>query len=180
VQLSLFLKLHLPQQTVQLEGMDWDKECTRKVKEFPMYSGRLEQIDWQSAIATEIDWKDPHFPADASSILDSEIRATERHDRWRDFTWKRPNEIYGVGNFVLYGTPGPLDIKQGRCGDCYYLASLSAIAEYPDRIQKILITKEVNEAGCYAVQMYINGEKRTVVVDDYFPYDPVTETWAFS
>lgn len=28
--------------------------------------------------------------------------------------------------------------------------------------------------------MYINGEKRIVVVDDYFPYDSETETWAFS
>lgn len=30
------------------------------------------------------------------------------------------------------------------------------------------------------MQMYINGEKRTVVVDDYFPYDNEKETWAFS
>lgn len=28
--------------------------------------------------------------------------------------------------------------------------------------------------------MYINGEKRTVVVDDYFPYDAESDTWAFS
>ena len=69
---------------------------------------------------------------------------------------------------------------QGRCGDCYFLASLSAIAEYPDRIAKMFLTKKVNEAGCYAVIMYINGEKHTVVVDDYFPYDSESDTWAFS
>ena len=28
--------------------------------------------------------------------------------------------------------------------------------------------------------MVINGEKRTVVVDDYFPYDVYNEEWAFS
>lgn len=38
----------------------------------------------------------------------------------------------------------------------------------------------MNAAGCYAVQIYINGEHRTVVVDDYFPYDQNTEKWAFS
>lgn len=70
----------------------------------------------------------------------------------------------------MYDNPGPNDIKQGRLGDCYFLASLSAIAEFPNRIEKIFITKEVNEAGCYAVSLYVNGEKRTVVVDDYFPY----------
>ena len=57
---------------------------------------------------------------------------------------------------------------------------MSALAEFPDRIKRIFLTKDVNEAGCYAVQMYINGEKRTVVVDDYFPYDDETQTWAFS
>ena len=83
---------------------------------------------------------------------------------------------------MLYGEPGPNDIKQGRCGDCYFLASLSALAEFPDRIKRIFLTKDVNEAGCYAVQMYINGEKRTIVVDDYFPYDPRPEKdcWFFS
>jgi calpain-15 len=33
------------------------------------------------------------------------------------------------------------------------------------------LTKEVNDAGCYAVSLFINGERKTVVVDDYFPYD---------
>lgn len=80
----------------------------------------------------------------------------------------------------MYGDLGPNDIKQGRCGDCYFLASLSALAEYPERIKRIFLTQTINEAGCYAVQLYINGERRTVVVDDYFPYDSETETWAFS
>ena len=60
------------------------------------------------------------------------------------------------------------------------MASIAAIAEYPERIDKIFITEEVNEAGCYAVQFYINGEMRTVVVDDYFPFDAGADRWAFS
>ena len=60
------------------------------------------------------------------------------------------------------------------------MASLSALAEYPERIKKILITESVNEAGCYAVSLFINGERRTVVVDDYFPYDEEKGKWAFS
>ena len=60
------------------------------------------------------------------------------------------------------------------------MASLSALAEYPERIKKIFITESVNEAGCYAVSLFINGERRTVVVDDYFPYDEYYGKWAFS
>ena len=72
--------------------------------------------------------------------------------------WKRPHEVYTDGNIVVYDEPGPSDVKQGRCGDCYFLASVSAIAEKPGRIKNIFLTHEVNEAGCYAVTMFINGE----------------------
>lgn len=98
----------------------------------------------------------------------------------RNYTWKRPEDVYGRNNYVIYDSPGPNDITQGDCGDCYFLASLSALAEFPDRIKRIFLTTEVNDAGCYAVQLYINGEKRIVTVDDYFPYDEERGRWAFS
>jgi len=47
-------------------------------------------------------------------------------------------------------------------------------------VKAIFVTKEINAAGCYAVDLYINGEKRTVVVDDRFPYCTQKENWAFS
>ena len=84
--------------------------------------------------------------------------------------WKRPAEVYGEGNFTLFDKIDPNDIRQGYCGDCYFLSSVSSIAEFPDRIKKIFLTEELNNAGCYAVQLFVNGERRTVVVDDRFPY----------
>ena len=155
---------------VPLDGIDWDKGCKVNVQEFSIYSQRLKEIDWVEHIIAR-EFRDPYFPTDITSLLDPSKPQEERHEKWRNFTWKRPVEIYGPNNYVIYDQPGPCDIVQGSCGDCYYLSSLSAIAEYPERIKKIFITKEVNEAGCYAVTMYINGEKRTVVVDDYFPYN---------
>ena len=115
-----------------------------------------------------------------NSLVDETMMRNSRITQWTTLTWKRPSEVYGEGNFVVYAEPGPNDIKQGKCGDCYFLSTLSSLAEYPERIKKIFLTREVNEAGCYAVTIYVNGEKRTVVVDDYFPYDPNTEKWAFS
>jgi len=60
------------------------------------------------------------------------------------------------------------------------LSSVSALAEEPKRLEKIFLIKEANEVGIYAVQLYINGIKETVVVDDRFPYDLQRERWAFS
>jgi hypothetical protein len=103
-----------------------------------------------------------------------------RVSKWAEFEWRRPKDVYGEGNFSLYDKISPEDIYQGKLGDCYFLSSLASLAEYPDRIKRIFITKEINDAGCYAVNLFINGERRTVVVDDYFPYDTRKNRWAFS
>lgn len=95
-------------------------------------------------------------------------------------TWKRPSEVYGEDNFSLYNTVDPDDIKQGYAGDCYFLSSLASLAEFPERIKNIFKVKEVNKAGCYAVEFFINGEQKTVVVDDRFPYCTNKNNWAFS
>ena len=57
---------------------------------------------------------------------------------------------------------------------------MASLAEKPDRVKAIFLTKEVNSAGCYALKFYINGECKTIVVDDYFPYCTHKEDWAFS
>jgi hypothetical protein len=36
-------------------------------------------------------------------------------------------------------------------GNCYFLASLAALAEYPDYIQRLFNTKTYNSQGIYSV-----------------------------
>ena len=65
----------------------------------------------------------------------------------------------------------PDDIKQGQLGDCYFLATLSAIAEFPWRIKHLFLTKKVNDYGIYCVKICHFGEWQAIVVDDCFPCD---------
>mmetsp|Transcript_24542 Transcript_24542/g.38065 ORF Transcript_24542/g.38065 Transcript_24542/m.38065 type:complete len:94 (-) Transcript_24542:1673-1954(-) len=68
----------------------------------------------------------------------------------------------------------------GSCNNCYMLAALSAIAEahhdevdpdeFGERIKDNFLTQQPNDAGCYAIQFILDGQPRTVVVDDYFPF----------
>jgi hypothetical protein len=54
-------------------------------------------------------FEDPHFSAEKDSILDR----TMEHigvEKWEDFVWKRPSEVYGFDNFTLYDTIDPSDI----------------------------------------------------------------------
>ena len=105
---------------------------------------------------------------------------TPAREKWRDFSWRRPKDVWSEGEFCLYDKIDVNDIQQGLLGDCYFLSCLSAIAEEPSRIKRIFVTQETNEAGIYAVRLFINGEPRVVVVDDYFPYNEAKGKWAFS
>lgn len=63
----------------------------------------------------------------------------------------------------------PSDIYQGRLGDCYFLSSISALAEFPSRVERLLISKKENKKGCYCVALNINGDWKEIFLDDYFP-----------
>ena len=54
-------------------------------------------------------------------------------------------------------------------GNCYFLAVLSSLAEFEDRVQAMFVTKEVNAAGIYMVRFFINGNETPVIVDDFLP-----------
>ena len=101
-------------------------------------------------------------------------------EKWNSFEWKRPAEVYGEGEFSLFKDINIGDIKQGYWGDCYFLSAVWALAEYPERIKAIFETKELNSPGIYSVTFYITGEKKTVTVDDYFPFYPKKQNWAFT
>ena len=65
-------------------------------------------------------------------------------------------------------------------GDCYFLSSLSSLAEYEDLISRLFESKNTNEAGCYCVWICHDGLFEPVIVDDYFPCVSSRGGFAFS
>lgn len=57
---------------------------------------------------------------------------------------------------------------QGGAGTCYIEASMGAIAEFPDLVKNVFITKEKNDVGIYAFKFYVRGKPWIITVDDYF------------
>lgn len=51
------------------------------------------------------------------------------------------------------------------------MSSFSAVAEIPGRIEDLFQTKELNEAGIYAVNFYALDMPLTVIIDDQLPVD---------
>ena len=66
------------------------------------------------------------------------------------------------------------DFSQGEIGHNYILAYLRQLSQHKERVQKILVTKEVNQACIYRVKFFINGLRTSVIVDDYLPINQST------
>ena len=99
---------------------------------------------------------DTEFPANNSVIgnIDCPIPA--------DLKWVRPIEIMDKVRLYEDGVE-PTDILQGCLGDCYFLSSLAAMAEWEPRVKRII---KVLGNGKYECDYYYMGRKTPVVVDD--------------
>lgn len=117
--------------------------------------------DYKQIVAAGKPWTDPDFPHDNS--VTKGIEGT--------FRWYRASQIFKNREKVYDSFSGD-DIIQGLLGDCYLLSSISALAEFPGRVEKLFMQKEKNAAGCYVVSLYVSGKRVDVVLDDYFPVDP--------
>ena len=115
---------------------------------------------------------DSEFPANAQSLIENWRAAdAEKQWSWKKIVWKDIDEIYPQPIKVFNDiTPG--DILQGSLGDCYFLSTLSAMAEFPQRIQKLFETSEYEPSGCYKVKIMDMGVWKEYVLDDYFPCNP--------
>ena len=76
---------------------------------------------------------------------------------------------------IFYDTIEPNDIRMGVLGDEWFLSALAVLAERPALVERLFITKEVNQHGIYRVKLCKNGEWVTVTIDDYFPCYPEGE-----
>jgi hypothetical protein len=64
------------------------------------------------------------------------------------------------------GEPSWDDVNQGYSGTCYILAAMAGLAEWPDLVNNVFRTQEVNDEGIYAFQFYIRGKPWLVTIDD--------------
>jgi calpain-15 len=113
---------------------------------------------------------DPDFPPNADSL---------NYASGREIAWKRISEIMPDFKMVEKGIV-PADIQQGNIGDCYFLASLAALAEDPSRIVAIFHEDfEESKYGLYKVLVNREGVPTELVIDDYIPVYKTTNRPVF-
>lgn len=150
-------------------------------------SGRLQEIDWKAIVEAGEPFKDPHFPHGKYCLFMNHQYPKkdnlESKQKWiHDFHWKRASEYFEGVDYQIFDGVDPSDVIMGSCNDCYAFAALAGIAEGLGeeadldekskglRIRDNFLTQTVNSAGCYAINFIIDGQLRTIVIDDYFPF----------
>lgn len=106
-------------------------------------------------------FEDASFPADGSSTDWGKNESTK---------WYRPTQFETSPS--LYGKAGvnPGAVNQGGLGDCWYLAAMAAIGEWPDRIKTILNNqKSWPKDGQFKVNLYAYGNPIQLKIDDRLP-----------
>ncbi|KAH7695192.1 calpain D [Aphelenchoides avenae] len=123
---------------------------------------------------------DDGFPHSNRSI--GNVSDLERRDL--DIVWLRPQQIVTRDGmkypWSVFNDPQPTDIEQGHVGNCWAIAALAVIAERPDILDKIMLTKTYAQYGVYQIRLCIDGIWQTVVVDDFFPCHRRSHTMIFA
>ncbi|KAA0193853.1 Calpain-1 catalytic subunit, partial [Fasciolopsis buskii] len=110
-------------------------------------------------------WSDPNFPASKVSL------GKLKHIREK-IDWMRIKEINPQARFFLDGATR-FDIVQGRLGDCWLLAAISSICQYPILLHQVVPGDQdpstVDYVGIFRARFWHFGHWVEVLVDDRLP-----------
>ncbi len=117
---------------------------------------------------------DSLFPADRESILSSRGLWNKNHQDQLvsyQFDYARPETFLNTEDYVVFDDKVTFsDVKQGYLGDCYYLAALAALTEFPGLINSNFKNGGArSQNGYYEILMFIDEEWQIVIVDDLIP-----------
>ncbi|EAR82559.2 calpain family cysteine protease (macronuclear) [Tetrahymena thermophila SB210] len=157
----------------------------------------IEQINskYQNEISvSEQLFTDQEFPPSEESFT----KNLSKFQRAKGLQWKRIIQFQeGVKKhkqIAIYGQQNQISVKdtvQGWIANCYFVASLTCIAQYPQLVKKLFNNIQGNQDqknnnlqavlekqdgslqntknSCYSVNMCIDGQWQTVLIDDNLP-----------
>uniref|UniRef100_A0A0G4G111 Calpain catalytic domain-containing protein n=1 Tax=Chromera velia CCMP2878 TaxID=1169474 RepID=A0A0G4G111_9ALVE len=117
-------------------------------------------------------WAAPEVP---DGFIDPQFKPCQKSVGSKEPTsWMRASQLSfqkGKQFSKLFNTVDPGDLVQGDLGNCWLIASMAAVAEFPWAIKRLFKTKEFNPEGRYEMQLYDVTKKAWVsfTIDDHIP-----------
>jgi hypothetical protein len=120
-------------------------------------AGKFKDGDFEPNVLHIVGHKKTRTDKDKSKLKDYET-----------YVWVRAREV--IPDYHILSKPmKPTDIYQGNLSNCYLLSVLSALAERPERVVRLLPQTTNNKKGIYSVYLCKTGVFEEVLLDDYFP-----------
>ncbi|XP_074144225.1 calpain-13-like [Sminthopsis crassicaudata] len=124
-------------------------------------------------------FEDDMFPANNSAIGQRLLKEKDIESP----KWKRPKELLRTKfpHFILDGI-SKFDIRQGKAGDCWFLAALGSLTHKPKLLAKIIPTNQsftAGYAGIFHFQFWQCGQWVDVVIDDRLPVESINRKYLF-
>jgi hypothetical protein len=90
---------------------------------------------------------------------------------------KRVGDIFDDPKFFVKGATAN-DIRQGRDGDCWFMAALCTLGNKEGLIEKVCVARD-EQIGVYGFVFHRDGEWRSEVIDDklYLTKPDYDESW---
>ncbi|XP_069502379.1 calpain-1 catalytic subunit-like [Ambystoma mexicanum] len=133
------------------------------------YLGQKYQELRQQCLQKGALFEDPLFPASPASVGYSELGP--RSEKARGITWKRPQEISQVLQFISQDM-SRTDVCQGILGNCWFLAAAASLSLYPQLMHRVVPPDQSFQegyAGIFHFQFWQYGQWVDVVIDDRLP-----------
>ena len=130
---------------------------------------------FKSSILRELDEKE-HINLKTTKI---DWRESNYYNR---IEWRRASEIASNKDgqtYIFHDGIEPNDVSQGKLGNCWLLAAIASLAEFPGAIENCFISYGTNPRHRYKLRIYDARKDRrqwqTVIIDDYIPVQCIYE-----
>ena len=140
--------------------------------------------------SSEVEFKDNLFPTTIDSLMDNK-KKTEYVDRIsiNEIEWKKLSEILKKEEITIFSKKDDkidlsINFKENK-GELFshytnFFHAMNLLSTYPNIIEEIFKTKEIKNETIFELYIYINGEYKIIILDDYFPCVKGTNTLRFA